>query len=70
MKYICMYLYLYIFIYDRAEIWDFIAIFLLPLLCKNTNKNHISLYRDDILIILRSNSCPEAEKLNKNFQKS
>ena len=44
--------------------------FLLPLLCKNTNKNHISLYRDDILAILRSNSCPEVEKLNKKFQKS
>ena len=42
---------------------------MLLLLSKYTNKNHIGLYRDGGLAILKNTSGPEAEKLKKKFQK-
>ena len=41
----------------------------MSLLSKHINKNHIGLYRDNGLAILKNTSCPEAEKLKKKFQK-
>ena len=42
---------------------------MLSLLSKHINKNHIGLYRNDILTILKNTNGPEAEKLKKKFQK-
>ena len=42
---------------------------MLSLLSKDINKNHIGLYRDDALAILKNSSGPEAEKLKKKFEK-
>ena len=42
---------------------------MVSLLCKHINKNHIGLYRDDCLAILKTTSGLEAEKLKKKFQK-
>ena len=42
---------------------------MLSILNKHIKKNHIGLYRDDSLPILKNTSSPEAEKLKKNFQK-
>ena len=42
---------------------------MLSTLNKHIKKNHIGLYRDDSLPILKNTSSPEAEKLKKNFQK-
>ena len=55
--------------YDGAKVWVLIAIFMLSLLSKHINKNHIRLYRDDGFAILKNTSCPEAKKLKKKFQK-
>ena len=41
---------------------------MLSLLSKHINKNHIGLYSDDDLAILKNTNGPEAEKLKKNFQ--
>ena len=38
--------------YDGAEVCELIGIFMLLLLSKHINKNHIGLYRDDDLAIL------------------
>ena len=56
-------------VYDRVEICELIAIFMLSLLNKRINRNHIALCRDDGLAILKNTSSPEAEKLKKKFQK-
>ena len=42
---------------------------MLSLLSKRINKNHVGLYRDDGLAILKNTSGPEAEKLKKKLQK-
>ena len=55
--------------YDGAEVCALIGIFMSSLLSKHINKNHIGLYRDNGLAILKNTSCPEAEKLKKKFQK-
>ena len=55
--------------YDGAEVCKLIGIFMLSLLSKHINKNHIELYRDDCLAILENTSRREAEKLKKKFQK-
>ena len=55
--------------YNGAEVCELIGIFMLSLLSKHTNKNHIGLHRDDGLPILKNTSGPEAEKLKKKFQK-
>ena len=55
--------------YDGAEVFELIGIFMLSVLSKHINQNHIGLYRDDGLAILKSTSGPEAEKLKKEFQK-
>ena len=55
--------------HDGAEVCELIGIFMLSLLSKHINKNHIGLYRDDGLAILKNTSGPEAEKLKKKFQK-
>ena len=47
---------------------ELIGIFMLSLLSKHINKNHIGLYRDDGLVILKNTSSPEAEKLKKKFK--
>ena len=52
-----------------AELCELIGIFMLSLLSKHINKNHIGLYRDDGLAILKNTSGPEAEKLKNKFQK-
>ena len=54
--------------YNVAELCELIGIFMLPLLGKHISKNHIRLYRDDGLAILKNTSGSEAEKLKKNFQ--
>ena len=55
--------------YDGPEVCELIGIFMLSLLSKHINKNHIGLYRDDGLAILKNTSGPEAEKLKKKYQK-
>ena len=55
--------------YDRAEVCELVGIFMLSLLSKHINKNHIGLYRHDGLAILQNTGGPEAEKLKKKFQK-
>ena len=55
--------------YDGTEVCELIGIFMLSLLSKHINKNHIGLYRNDGLAILKNTSGPEAEKLKKKFQK-
>ena len=52
--------------YDGAEIFELV---MLSLLSININKNHIGLYRDDGLAILKNTTDPVAEKLKKKFQK-
>ena len=42
---------------------------MLTLLSKHINKNHIGLYRDDGLVIVKNTSSPEAEKIKKKIQK-
>ena len=49
--------------YDGAEVCELIGIFMLSLLSKHINENHIILYRDDGLAILKNTRGPEAEKL-------
>ena len=53
-------------IYDVFEIFELIGIFMMSLLSKHVNKDHIGLYRDGDLAILKSTSSPEAEKIKKN----
>ena len=53
--------------YDGAEVYESIAIFMLSLLSKHINKNHIGLYRDGGLAILKNPSGPEVENLKKKF---
>ena len=55
--------------YDGAEVCELIGIFMVSLLRKHINKNHIGLYRDDGLVILKNTSGPETEKLKKKLQK-
>ena len=55
--------------YDGAEVCELIGIFMLSLLSKHINKNHIELYRNDGLAILKNNSRTEVEKFKKKFQK-
>ena len=55
--------------YDGADVCELIDIFMLSLLSKHINKNHIWLYSDDGLAILKNTSGPEAEKLKKKLQK-
>ena len=55
--------------YDGAKVFELTGIFMLSLLSKHINSNHIELYRDDSLAILKNTSGPEAEKLKKKFQK-
>ena len=55
--------------YNGSEVCELIGIFMVSLLSKHTNKNHIGLHRDDGLAILKNTSDPEAEKLKKKFQK-
>ena len=55
--------------YDGAEVCELICIFMLSILNKHIKKNHIGLYSDDSLPILKNTSSPEAEKLKKKFQK-
>ena len=47
----------------------FFRSFMLSILSKQINKNHIGLYRGDGLAILKNNSGPELDKLKKKFQK-
>ena len=54
--------------YNWAEVCELIGIFRLSLFSKHINKNHIGLYRDDGLAILKNTSGPEAEKPKKKFQ--
>ena len=49
--------------------WVQIAVFMLLLLSKHIKKNHIGLYSDDRLATLINSTRPEAEKIEKNFQK-
>ena len=55
--------------YDWAEVCELLGIFMLSLLSKYIYKNHIGLYRDDGLAILRNTSGPEAQEFKKKFQK-
>ena len=54
--------------YDGAEVCELIGIFMLSLLSKHISKNHIGLYKDDALAILKNTSGPQAEKLKKKFK--
>ena len=51
--------------FDGTKVFELIGMFMLSLLSKHINKNHIGLYRDDGLVILKNTSGPEAEKLKK-----
>ena len=55
--------------YDGSEVFELIGILMLSLLSKHIIKNHIGLYRDEGLAILKNTSDPEAEKLKRKFQK-
>ena len=55
--------------YDGAEVCELIGIFMLPLLNKHINKNHIGRHRDNGLAILKNISGPEAKKFKKKSQK-
>ena len=55
--------------YNGAEVFELIGILMLSLLSKHISKNHMKLYRDDGLAILKNASDPEAEKLKRKFQK-
>ena len=55
--------------YDGAEVCELIGIFMLSLLSKHINKNHIGLHRDDGLAILKNTNGPAAEKFKKKIQK-
>ena len=54
---------------DGADVCKLIGTFMLSLLSKHINKNHIGLYRDAGLAILKNTSGPEAEQLKKKLQK-
>ena len=49
--------------------WVQIAVFMLLPLSKHIKENHIGLYSDDRLATFMNSSHPEAEKIEKNFQK-
>ena len=51
--------------YDGADGCELIGTFMLLLLSKHISKNHIGLYRDVGLAILKKISGPEAEKASK-----
>ena len=56
--------------YNGAEVCELMGILMLSVLSKHINKNHIGLYRNDGLAILKNNNGPEVEKLKKmKFQK-
>ena len=55
--------------YDGADVCKLISTFILSLLSKHIRKNHIGLYRDAGLAILKNTSGPEAEQLKKKLQK-
>ena len=55
--------------YDGADVCELIGTFMLSLLSKHISKNHIGLYRDAGLAILKNTSGPEAEQLKKKLQK-
>ena len=55
--------------FDGAEVCELFGIFMLSLLSKHINRNHVGLYRVDGLAILKNNSSSEAEKFKKKFQK-
>ena len=55
--------------YDGTEVCELIGIFMLTLLSKQINKNHIGLYRDNGVAILNNTRSPAAEKLKKKIQK-
>ena len=54
--------------YDGAEVCELSGIFMLSIFSKHISKNHIGLYRDEVLAILKNTSGPEAEKLKKSFK--
>ena len=54
--------------FDGAEICQLIGIFMLSLLSKHINMNHIGLYGDDGLAILKNTSDPEAKNSRKIFK--
>ena len=55
--------------YYGADVCGLIGTFMLSLLSKHISKNHIGLYRDAGLAILKNTSGPEAEQLKKKLQK-
>ena len=55
--------------YNGPKVFQLFGIFILSLLSKHINKNHIGLYRNDGFAVLENTSGPEAEKLKKKFQK-
>ena len=55
--------------YYGADVCELIGTFMLSLLSKHISKNHIGLYRDASLAILKNISGPEAEQLKKKLQK-
>ena len=55
--------------YDGTEVCELIGIFMLSLLSKHLYKNHIGLYSDDSLAVLKNTSGPAAEKLLKHLKK-
>ena len=55
--------------YVTILLCELISILMLSLLSKHIKENHIGLYRDDGLVILKNTNSPEAEKLKKKFQK-
>ena len=55
--------------YDEAEVCQLIGIFMLSLISKHINKNHIRLYRDDVLAISKNTSDPAVEELTKKIPK-
>ena len=55
--------------YDRAEVCELMGTYMLNVLSKKYNKNGFGLYRDGGLAVLKKESVPQSEQVNKNIQK-
>ena len=53
---------------DGAEVCELVSIFMLNKISEKYDKNDIGLYRDDGLAVFKNISCPESERIKKNFQ--
>ena len=55
--------------YDSAEVCKLVGTYMLSIISKKYNKKDFGLYRDYRLGVVKNESGPETEKINKNMQK-